>query len=130
MLNPETSRPCKIGGKVYKDLVKRGIIKPMLGENIKPVENEDKPKSSSIDSKRMAKISAETLTKNISHLANMEVDDIQGELERLIIDQIEGRESKPYKKPVGRPRKSQKKSVKYKTRQISSSEESESDESE
>lgn len=98
IISPLTNRPCKVGGKAWKKLVRDGLIE----NNFQSFEDKIPKKAC----KRVSKAASKVINKNIDQLS--QVDDLEAELERLILEEMTGiaieEKSKP-KKKVGRPKK-------------------------
>jgi hypothetical protein len=98
IISPLTNRPCKVGGKAWKKLVKDGLIE----NNFQSFEDKIPKKAG----KKASKAAAKVINKNMENLS--EVDDLEAELERLILAEMTGIEIEEKKKPkkaVGRPKK-------------------------
>lgn len=127
IINPTTSRPVRIGGKVYRDLVKKGIIEGFLDEKTQSEEGKQsdvssvsdafvKLKSKSMDPPTIAKASCKAILKNIDRIASLDEGDIESELEKLIIAEMDiecksttttkvDKNKQPVQRKRGRPKK-------------------------
>jgi hypothetical protein len=112
IINPKTSRPVRVGSKVWLKLVREGLVdghysnddlppideRPVLKRQSRVVKRQE-PKT---DMKRYtAQTASRVVNKNIEHLIGC--DDLELELERLIMEEMEGTE--PVKKITTRVKK-------------------------
>lgn len=157
VINPNTSRPVRVGSKTWLMLVKQGILQGQYADpkELYTIKDEDDvvAKKEELDktlnsskqavrgrgkyagklvsrdkklnpaeiAKYSSKVAANTIKENIEHLASLNADEIDEELEKLILQDM--------LKPQQAPKKKVKKE-KYVVKESSEEEEEEGDEDE
>jgi len=87
VINPDTGRPVKVGGEVWRKLVKAGKITDPVKTKVAPKktckqsENKQKPNS------KVASVATDCIIKNLPKL--LETDNLEKLLESLILERLE-----------------------------------------